>query len=248
MKTLATLRMIALLAGCATLQPTQVTLEYKARQIIIPEIDFRSANLHDVIEFLHQSSIKHGTDGNGVNIIPIIPEYLDLSTISMTARNMSLYDVLAYVAECNELTVRVDDNALVLCEPRPEADNWRYEGEFHAVIADADRIIVRDGGFGCCGPVRDDPIIFVVTDAQEIKDLHANLVFEKKQGSSFCLCCGRPGIDWYRGDEGLARTSVKHGSSIMWQGFDETAELTPDCAAWLNKWLLGHGVTKEQMR
>ena len=34
---------------------------------------------------------------------------------------------------------------------------------FHEAIAEADRIVIRQGGFDCCGPVSSDPVIFTVS-------------------------------------------------------------------------------------
>ena len=39
------------------------------QQIIIPEIDFRQANIHDVVKYLQEVSVAHDPEGTGVNII-----------------------------------------------------------------------------------------------------------------------------------------------------------------------------------
>ncbi len=109
---------LALLAsGCATPRMQRPSLELVTKEIIIPEIELLNANLWDVIEFLHESSIIYGDGTHGINIIlkPQEPGYS--RCITMKARNLSLYEAVVYTAECSGLRVRVDGNALVLCDP-----------------------------------------------------------------------------------------------------------------------------------
>ena len=67
------------------------------------------------------------------------------------------------------------------------------------------------------------------------------------------MCCGYPGIDWYKGKKRLALTAVQHGMGIRWKKFGTSyvgpirfygdVPLTTDSALWLIDWLRGHGVT-----
>ena len=68
-----------------------------------------------------------------------------------------------------------------------------------------------------------------------------------------CLCCGWPGIDWYKGRKRLALTSVQHGHGIRWKEFGTQyfgplrgygdIPLTNESAIWLIEWLGSHGIT-----
>lgn len=66
-----------------------------------------------------------------------------------------------------------------------------YDGQLHRVIKDADKIVVRDGGFNCCHPnVDKQEILLEITEPKEIRRLFNGLQFKRKQHSIGCLCCG----------------------------------------------------------
>jgi tetratricopeptide (TPR) repeat protein len=113
---------------------------------------------------------------------------------------------------------------------------------FRKSVATADRIVVRDGGFDCCGPVDDDVILFEVTEPSEIKAVLMNVKFTGC--SSPCNCCGFPGIDWYVGKKRLALTAVQHGNAIRWKGCPADINLTEGSKQWLVEWMVRHGVQK----
>jgi hypothetical protein len=121
----------------------------------------------------------------------------------------------------------------------------RY-GTFHDVIAKADRIVVRDGGFDCCGPVAEEGILCEITDPTEITRIRDAVIFADQE-PGFCLCCGYPGIDWYQGTNLLALTGIQHGHAIRWKGFKGDAPLTTQSSKWLVDWLVQHGVNREMM-
>jgi len=132
-------------------------------------------------------------------------------------------------------------------------DPWQYHGAFHAAIRNADRIVVRDGGFDCCGAVDDDPVLFEVVDPQSVAEVFTNLQFKRDQIVTACLCCGGPGIDWYRGNRRLALTACQE-SALRWRGFPgplyrsfsgrrssySDAKLTEESSRWFKNWLDAH--------
>jgi hypothetical protein len=124
-------------------------------------------------------------------------------------------------------------------------DPNRYYARFAASIRFADRIVVRDGGFNCCASVDEDRILFEVTDEAELREVQHKLELEPGRPDSQCMCCGYPGIDWYRGGRRLALTSMHHDEAIRWIGFPGDVALTPSARAWLIGWLKRHGVTTE---
>lgn len=125
---------------------------------------------------------------------------------------------------------------------------WEVSGQraifaFRMAIARADRIVVRDGGFDCCGPVDEGAILFEVADAPEIKAVLADLEFVGRE--SPCNCCGFPGIDWYRGDERIALTAAQHGEAIRWGGGD--LRLSEQSRERLKHWLVNRGVKEDEI-
>lgn len=55
--------------GAVEMQTSAQRLQEKMEKIIIPIIDFRQANINDVINYLREESVKQDKDGVGVNII-----------------------------------------------------------------------------------------------------------------------------------------------------------------------------------
>lgn len=126
-------------------------------------------------------------------------------------------------------------------------DPMRYQRRFRATTASADRIVVRDGGYDCCGPVVGQKILFEITDERELKEVRNNLRFEPGESFSACMCCGYPGIDWYRGNRRIALTGVQHMHSLRWKGFPGDAYLTEESSQWLGQWLKRHGLDDRRL-
>ncbi len=123
-----------------------------------------------------------------------------------------------------------------------------YRGQLHEKIKEADRIVVRDGGDTCCVSAKEtlkQPVYFEVTDREEIKQVFDHLKFEPQMAPNDCMCCGHPGIDWYKGKERVALTAWKHGYGIVSNGI--VATLTPESRDWLKAWLLKHNLKEGQI-
>ncbi len=121
-------------------------------------------------------------------------------------------------------------------------DNRQCDEEFHEVIRHADRLVVRHGGYNCCGPVDQQPILLTIINQDEVAEFNRIIEFESEQTWSGCMCCGFPGIDWFRGDTRLALTALQHGRAIRWKGFPGDAELTSRSSHAIVKWLTAHGI------
>ena len=121
-------------------------------------------------------------------------------------------------------------------------EDWDYDGSFHRRISPSDRIVIRDGGFNCCRSVKGQKTLLEITDPGAIVDFNRHIAFETHQPWTVCMCCGYPGIDWYRGGKRIALTSVQHGRAIRWAGFPGDAALTEPSSAWLVDWFLLHGI------
>ena len=113
---------------------------------------------------------------------------------------------------------------------------------FQEAVAEADRVVIRDGGFGCCTKPERDPVLLVLTDTKEIAELRGIFKFKDRGSNSECMCCGHPGIDWWKGDELLARTAVQHLTALRWKRFHGDAELTSEAAEALTAWFAGRSI------
>jgi hypothetical protein len=125
---------------------------------------------------------------------------------------------------------------------------WDYGGEFHKAVGAANGIAVRDGGFHNASERKKQKILCLITDPAEIREVSENLRFQPQQSTPSCDCVGYPGLDWYRGHECIAATSVQHCRALRWKDFPTDAVLTPESGAWLKKWLVGHGVKEEALQ
>ena len=120
----------------------------RMRSIKIPEIDFRQANIRDVIEFLKVASVEFdthesGDEARGVNVIlnlsagqpavstqapedPFAPaashaDGSDVAPITFSARYISLYEALKIVTDVANLKFRIAGNhVMVLRRDAPE--------------------------------------------------------------------------------------------------------------------------------
>ena len=116
-------------------------------------------------------------------------------------------------------------------------------GSFTNLIATADKIVIRDGGYSCCGAKIDEqPVLLVVTNASEIAEFNAQIKFAVDDDMSWCMCCGHPGIDWWKDGRRIALTSAHHGDSLRWRDFPCDMMFTPDSAKALAEWFKGRGL------
>lgn len=121
--------------------------------------------------------------------------------------------------------------------------------KFKELTGTADRIVIREGGFDCCGKVgtteKDGKWLLVITNATEIAEFNALFDF-KAEDCGECMCCGYPGIDWYRKGKRIALTAMQHGHSLRWKGFKSGSDKFGDCyytdesKAKLTDWFKAH--------
>ncbi len=121
---------------------------------------------------------------------------------------------------------------------------------FAEAIQSADKIVIRNGGFDCCGnDVDGQDTLLELTDPKFIAQFNNNIVFQRRTTlvhRSQCGCCGYPGIDWYAGGERIVLTGMQHGSAVRWAGFSTDEHLTEESSAWLNRFLRLRGVPDQQ--
>ena len=117
---------------------------------------------------------------------------------------------------------------------------------FFKTVSEADRIVVRDGGFDCCVSEEEidrQPVLAVVTNAADVAAFTAMIRFEDGPSTgACCMCCGHPGIDWWKGGERLALTSVQHGKGLRWRTFSDDYPFTAESASALSRWFEARGI------
>ena len=104
--------------------------------------------------------------------------------------------------------------------------------KFKELTESADKIVIRQGGFDCCRKIgtteKDGKWLLVITNAAEIAEFNALFDF-KAEDCGECMCCGYPGIDWYRKGKRIALTAMQHGHSLRWKGFKSGSDKFGDC-------------------
>ena len=177
--------------------------------------------------------------------------------IDFYENTVCLKDIIEYLCKKFRLKYKQEGNQILLYNPLAikSAKELRkddspmdltYDGDFHKTIEKADRIVVRAGGYKCCGRVVDnDVIIYETRDAREIKKVYDNINFKIEELNSDCMCCGYPGIDWYKGKKRIALTALKHGEQLKGSGYNK---LTKKSQKWLKAWLAKRGVKTEAPR
>lgn len=110
----------------------------RMQSIRIPEVDFRQANIHDVVNFLKEASVEFDAsqgERRGVNMILNLQSYgeqvqnapadpfaavqapdqaSEVPLITFSARQIALWDVVKIVADVANLKVRVTDGGVVM--------------------------------------------------------------------------------------------------------------------------------------
>jgi hypothetical protein len=222
---------------------------------ILPTADFRQANIHDVVEFLAASgnvNLMLSLDEDSESIATPNPfgtkeAGANIPLVTFKAEDISVYDTLCIVCELANLSWSVENSIVIIRRPtvaqkEPFPDKWKYDGSFHDLADIADRIVIRNGGFNCCGPVDNDTILLSITNIQEIAEFNSLFQFETNQTWDACMCCGFPGIDWYRGRYRLALTGLQHGRALRWKGFPGDAFFTKESSKRLAQWMLNHHI------
>lgn len=107
--------------------------------ILIPEIRFQSADIHDVIDFLSRAVRESDPDGIGVNMVfmdqapqsrdrdraPVAP----IPPITMELRGVSFLQVLDVLTELTDLTYRINRNMIIF----QRKGHLRLETRFYSV-------------------------------------------------------------------------------------------------------------------
>ena len=107
----------------------QSDLQAKMERLIIPQMEFRQANIEDVIKYLAKVSIDFDKDSaageKGVNFILQLKRpataaetapaaAANLPTVTLSLRNIRLMDAVRYITEVTGLKYKIENNAVVI--------------------------------------------------------------------------------------------------------------------------------------
>jgi hypothetical protein len=107
--------------------------------------------------------------------------------------------------------------------------------------ADADTLVVRDGGL-CHRDLASERVLVTVRDPAEVRALTRLIELDDVRGLH-CLCCGRPTLEFFRAGELVAAVTIHHGlslRSLLWGS--DNAFLTPASARAFTDHLAALGV------
>jgi hypothetical protein len=92
-----------------------------SKGLVIPEVQFRDAPLSDVATFLTTRSRELDPARKGINIViqagRTAPAGTPTPTVTLSMRNVALYDVLRFVSQASGATVEYDPSAVILRLP-----------------------------------------------------------------------------------------------------------------------------------
>lgn len=103
-------RMLVVLLTVSQVAPESVA---RCRAIVLPKVEFRDAQLTDVVQFLQQASVANDPGRKGINIVLDLKD-LKPATLTLALRDIPLSEALRYVAELCGLRVKYEPQAVVI--------------------------------------------------------------------------------------------------------------------------------------
>ncbi|NQU11838.1 hypothetical protein HQ590_13675 [bacterium] len=100
---------------------TGAALRSELQKLILPRLDVRDADPAVVIDYLRVESAKLTADRQPVNIVVLAPSGARSHRITLSLREVSLFDALRFAAEAAGLELRVETHAVVLDQPAAPA-------------------------------------------------------------------------------------------------------------------------------
>lgn len=123
-----------------------------------------------------------------------------------------------------------------------QVDDWT--ATLHDALQGTTRLRVRSGGT-CCRNTDVEKTLLDVQDRETIAELIHGIQINSGASGFYCMCCGDPTLEFYRGDTLVASVSIHHGRSLRWRNGDWNGDglLTEESAEFLVDWLAGHGIS-----
>ena len=104
--------------------------EQRLQRIVIPEIQFREAQITEVIDFLARETARLDPKKQGVNFVVLNPAGKPRA-ITLHLQRVPLLEAARYIGELAGLQVRVERSAIVFLDP--EAASQRMETRVYHV-------------------------------------------------------------------------------------------------------------------
>lgn len=104
-------------------------LQAPLRGIVIPEVNFREAEIADVVKFLGDMSAEHSPNKRPVSFVLSLPPGTATRQVTLSLRQVPLLDVLRYTTSIVGLEFRVEPHAVVIYKPQPAAPRPPAAGE-----------------------------------------------------------------------------------------------------------------------
>ncbi len=87
----------------------------RVKQVEIQSLDFRDATIRDVVIFLTETCRRQDASGEGINILVLGKDDMtSVNNITISIRNVNLYEVLQYITEMASLKFDVQEKAVVI--------------------------------------------------------------------------------------------------------------------------------------
>ncbi len=106
--------------AAAAVDPKKLAIQQmtaRLESIMIPSLDFRDANIKDVVLFLTETCRRLDTEGKGINILLLGMEdsvAAEQNNITISIRDMSLYEALQYIVEMASLKFEVKPSVVAV--------------------------------------------------------------------------------------------------------------------------------------
>ncbi len=109
---------------------------------------------------------------------------------------------------------------------------------FRAMVREADKIVIRDGGNLCSSDPEKEETLYEITNKADIAKFNGLFSFSSRKTQ--CKCCGYPGIDWWRDGKRIAISAIHHESALRIDGKISDWRFSLDARQRICRWLDEH--------
>ncbi len=106
------------------IQAGRAAMETPLRQMIVPTVDFREADLTDVVKFLGEVSAEISPDKRPMSFVLQLPPGTTTPRVTLSLRQIPMLDVLRYITGATGVSFKIEPHAVVIYKaqaPAPKA-------------------------------------------------------------------------------------------------------------------------------
>ncbi len=114
-------------SNVTTAQGNRLRVQEKLNRIVIPQLDFKAANIADVMQYLDQlgnsGDSNAAPDDKGVNFVLMLPPGGGVSkpsAVTLSLRNVTLLSALKIITEMAGLKYRIDGHTVIITPLAPK--------------------------------------------------------------------------------------------------------------------------------